>query len=75
MKTRNWIKSCAVFLLSAVSVSVSAATVECTLDFENYVTGTNTYFQGTVPAGTSGGNYAGAHSIQTAANLSLPLMI
>ena len=67
MKTRNWIKSCAVFLLSAVSVSVSAATVECTLDFENYVTGTNTYFQGTVPAGTSGGNYAGAHSIQTAA--------
>jgi len=67
MKTRNWIKSCAVFLLSAVSVSVSAATVECTLDFENYVTGTNTYFQGTVPAGTSGGNYAGLHTIQTAA--------
>ena len=65
MKTRNWIKSCAVFLLSAVSVSVSAA--EYTLDFENYVTGTNTYFQGTVPAGTSGGNYAGLHTIQTAA--------
>ena len=77
MKTRNWVTNRAALLMAAAAsvsagailhaVSVSAATVECTLDFENYVTGTNTYFQGTVPAGTSGGNYAGAHSIQTAA--------
>lgn len=43
----------------------SAAVVEYTLGFEDYLTGTNTYTYGTIPAGTAGGNYTYQHTFQT----------
>ncbi len=52
--------SVALALFGGSTLSVFAA-VEYTLGFENYVSGTNAIFQGTVPEETTGGNYSYRH--------------
>jgi len=51
------------FLLFGLSVPAHAAVY--TLGFENYVSGTNTYSQGTVPTGTTAATYTYTHTFPT----------
>ena len=62
---KKFVQMNSVLLVTAGLIFFSAvpasAAVEYTLGFENYVSGTNTFFQGTVPAGTTEGNYSCQH--------------
>ncbi|MBE6427076.1 MAG: DUF4465 domain-containing protein [Planctomycetaceae bacterium] len=62
---KKFLQMSSALLVTAGAVFFSAvpasAAVEYTLGFENYVSGTNTFFQGTVPAGTTEGNYSCQH--------------